>query len=540
MVAIIIPIFNATLFISDISSLGEMGSILLGVCIFFLVVAVGFIFLFFRERTGRLISERAASDKDSEAKREIERLKKESEYKVKEKLLAMREDVEKENAGARVEIRTQEKRLVKREDALDRKVDILNKKERYIEGLEKKFINRQNRIQEREREIDEIIKEERARLHEITGLSRGDAEKMLLALIEKEVTAETEALIQKMKERVKDESEKHSRHILTTTIQRLAAVHTSEIVTSTIAIPSDEMKGRIIGREGRNIRAFEKATGVDVIVDDTPGVVVVSGFDAIRREIARSSMDKLIADGRIHPARIEEVVEATSLEMEETIKKTGKDVLQEVGIHDLHPKLVNLLGRLKFRTSFGQNVLMHSLEVCHLSGMIAGELGLNVKLAKRCGLLHDIGKAIDHEVEGGHPEIGANIAQRCKERPEVVNAIAAHHEDVQPASLYAVITQAADAISASRPGARRETIEKYIKRLERLEAVATGFEGVRSAYAIQAGREIRVIVDQDRVEDGPALQLCRDIAKQIEDELSYPGEVKVTLLRETRFVEYAR
>jgi ribonuclease Y len=504
------------------------------------ILAILFLILYIRERRIRSAAERNASDKQNVVNREIERLNKETEVKHKEQFIQMRESLERENSEIRNELKNQERRLAKREDALDRKVEVMTKKEHQIDALEKKLLVRTQKIQEREAELDTVIREERERLQQIAGLSKEEAEKLLLERIEKEVSAEANALIQKISERTKEEAEKVARHVITTAIQRLAASHTSETVVSSIDIPNDEMKGRIIGREGRNIRAFEKATGVDVIVDDTPGVVVVSGFDAIRREVARRSMAKLITDGRIHPARIEEVVEQTQKEMEEIIHTTGKQVQEDMDIHDLHPKIVNLLGRLKFRTSYGQNALQHSLEVAHLCGMMAGELGLNVKLAKRCGLLHDIGKAVDHEIEGGHPEIGAGMAQRVRERAEVVNAIAAHHEDVPPESLYAVLTQAADAISASRPGARRETIDKYIKRLERLEAVATSFEGVKSAYAIQAGREIRVIVDQEKVDDGNALKLCRDIAKQIENELSYPGEVKVTLMRETRFVEYAR
>lgn len=522
------------------NALNEMGSILLGIGVGLLVAVIAFVYLFMRERAARLLAEKECADLKSELERESKRLKKEADYALKEKQLHIKEELEAQNEEIRKELKEQEKRLVKREDALDRKVDVLGKKERHIEGMEKKISSRMNRVSEREKELDRLFEQERQQLQEIAGMSREEAKALLLERLEKDVEGEASNLIKKVTERAQDEAEKRSRHILSTTIQRLAAVHTSEIVVSSIDIPSDDMKGRIIGREGRNIRAFEKATGVDVIVDDTPGVVVVSGFDSVRREVARRSMEKLIADGRIHPTRIEEVVEITNKEMENLIQKTGKEITRDMDVHDLHPRVVALLGRLKFRTSYGQNALQHSLEVAHLCGMIAGELGLNIKLAKRCGLLHDIGKAVDHEIEGGHPEIGANIAQRCKERAEVVNAIAAHHEDVAPASLYAVITQAADAISASRPGARRETIEKYIKRLERLEAVATGFEGVKSAYAIQAGREIRVIVDNDRINDDAALKLARDIAKQIEEELSYPGEVKVTLIRENRFVEYAR
>jgi ribonuclease Y len=358
--------------------------------------------------------------------------------------------------------------------------------------------------------------------------------------MEKDFEHERETMITRMVERVKDNSEERARDILASCIQRMAPSYCQEVTTSTIEIPNDEMKGRVIGREGRNIRAFEKATGVDVIVDDTPGVIIVSCFDSIRREMARRAMDKLISDGRIHPARIEEIVEKTKQEMNELIQHEGKQVVYDLNLPGVHSKIITLLGRLKFRTSYGQNVLSHVKECANLAGMIAAELGLDPQLAKRGALLHDIGKAVDHEIEGGHPEIGANIARRYDEPPEVVNAIASHHNDVPQETIYALITQAADSISGSRPGARGETLERYIKRLEKLEAVALSFQGVKSANAIQAGREIRVFVNSQRISDKKAVKLCRDIAKEIEDQLTYPGEIKVTLLRETRVVEYAR
>ena len=341
-------------------------------------------------------------------------------------------------------------------------------------------------------------------------------------------------------ERTKELSEERAKDIIATAIQRYASGHCQEITVANIEISDDAMKGRVIGREGRNIRSFEKATGVNVIVDDTPGVITVSCFDSIRREIARRAMERLIADGRIHPTRIEEIVAQTRQEIEELVQKEGKQACFDLTIVGVHPRLVTLLGRLRFRTSYGQNVLDHSREVAHLAGMIAGELGLDVKLARRCGLLHDIGKALDHEVEGGHPEIGSNLARRYDEPEEVVNAIASHHNDVPQNSIYAVITQAADAISGSRPGARGETLERYIKRLEKLETLASSFPGVKSANAIQAGREIRVIVNSQKISDNKALKLCHDIAREIEAQLTYPGEIKVTLLREVRVVEYAR
>jgi ribonuclease Y len=432
------------------------------------------------------------------------------------------------------------RKLTKREDGLDNKVDILNKKERFIERAEQDLKKRTDRLKSKGNELDKLIEEERSALHKVSGLSREEAERLLLERLEKELDREISTLVSKKMEHAREEVDRKARTIISTSIQRVAAEHTQEIVVSTIDLPNDEMKGRVIGREGRNIRAFEKATGIDLIVDDTPGVVVVSGFDSVRREMARRALEKLIADGRIHPARIEEVVEATKKEMNELLMNTGKQTCMDIDMHGLHPREIMLLGRLRFRTSYGQNVLNHSVEVAHLSSIIAAELGLDVKLAKRCGLLHDMGKAVDHEVEGGHQQIGADLARRYKEAPEVINAIAAHHEDEPAASPYAIIVQAADAISASRPGARRETLEKYIKRLERLEAVATSFDGVKNAFAIQAGREIRIMVDPERVDDPGAAKLARDIAKRIEEELAYSGEIRVTLMRETRIVEYAR
>ena len=475
-----------------------------------------------------------------DAETKADGLVKGAELKAKEEVIKRKEEIESELQDARNELRSWEKRLNKREDGLDNKVDILNKKERFIERAEQDLKNRGDRLKNKETELDKVIEEERVMLHKVSGLSREEAEKLLLAKLDSELEHETAELVAHRLEKAKEEADREARAILATSIQRVAAEHTQEIVVSTIDLPNDEMKGRVIGREGRNIRAFEKATGIDLIVDDTPGVVVVSGFDSVRREMARRALEKLIADGRIHPARIEEVVEATKKEMNELIMNTGKQICTDIDLRGLHPREIMLLGRLKFRTSYGQNVLQHSLEVSHLSGIMAAELGLDVKLAKRCGLLHDIGKAVDHEVEGGHQQIGADLARRYKEAPEVINAIAAHHEDEPATSPYAIIVQAADAVSASRPGARRETLEKYIKRLERLEGVATSFDGVKSAYAIQAGREVRIMVDPGQVDDASAAKLARGIAKRIEEELAYSGEIKVTVMRETRIVEYAK
>jgi ribonuclease Y len=476
----------------------------------------------------------------SEATTEAARLKRDADLAAKEELLRRRQELEHQAEVAQQELKEQANRLTKREDLLDRKHELMTKKEKSLDEIEDRLKQRDLELDERAKEVDRLIAQEKDTLFRITGLGPEEARQVLLTRLETEVTHEASVLVNRVVGQAQEEAERKAKEILTTAIQRCAADHTVENVVSAVDLPGDEMKGRIIGREGRNIRAFERATGIDVIVDDTPGVVVVSGFDPVRREIARRSLEKLISDGRIHPARIEEVVAEVTKEVNEVIVEAGKQASMDADVHGLNPKEIGLLGRLRFRTSYGQSVLQHSLEVAYLSSTIAGELGLDVKLAKRCGLLHDIGKAVDHEVEGGHPQIGAELARRYGEAPEVINAIEGHHEDVPATSLYTVIVGAADAISAARPGARRETLEKYIKRLQRLEELARGFEGVDSAYAIQAGREVRVIVDANKVSDKDALRVCRDIAKQIEKELSYPGEVKVTLIRETRAVEYAR
>jgi len=483
---------------------------------------------------------REAEEIIREAEAEANRIKKDAELASKEEIYQKREALEKEAQEAKHEIRDSERRLAKREDSLDRKVDLLNKKERYIENVERSLTDKRKALDSREKELTDTIEEQKATLHRIAGLSEQEARQQLLTRLETELEHECTQLQNKIIERTKEGAEQKSREIIAMAIQRCAADHTAECVVSTVELPNDDMKGRIIGREGRNIRAFERATGVDVIVDDTPGVVVVSGFDGVRREVARRSLEKLIVDGRIHPARIEEVVQSTTKEMEQVIREIGKQTTFDVGVHGLNSKEIELLGRLKYRTSYGQNVLQHSVEVATLSGIIAGELGLDVQLAKRCGLLHDIGKAIDQEMEGTHPQIGADLAKRFNEKPEVINAIAGHHDSIEPTSLYTVVVAAADAISASRPGARRESLEKYIKRLERLESIANSHSGVESAYAIQAGREIRVIVNAEKVNDKAASKVCRDIANEIQEELNYPGEVRVTLIRETRCVEYAR
>jgi ribonuclease Y len=474
------------------------------------------------------------------AEREAEDARRKSEVAAKEELHRRREEFAEETRETRTELKLLEKRLVKREDALERKGDGLGKREKYIDGLERELSKRQENVARRERDLAEVLDKQKEALYRITSLSPQEAREQLFERLERQLEREVGAVIERKTQQAKDTAEENARVILSTAIQRCAVEHTTESVVSSIDLPNDEMKGRIIGREGRNIRAFEKATGVDVIVDDTPGVVVLSAFDSVRREMARQAMEELVADGRIHPARIEEVVEKAKRKTEETIASVGKQVLFDMNVHSKNPKLTYLLGRLKYRTSYGQNVLQHSIEVAHLCSIMAAELKLDATLAKRCGLLHDIGKAVDHELEGGHPEIGALVSKRLDEDPVVVNAIAAHHEGTDPQSIYAVLVQAADAISAARPGARRESLEKYIRRLERLEDVANSFDGVDNAYAIQAGREVRVIVNSERVGDKEAAKMARDIAKQIEQELNYPGEIRITLIRETRVIDYAR
>jgi ribonuclease Y len=475
------------------------------------------------------------------AKSEALNVQRDAELRAKDELFKKREEFNKEMEQARAKFAEQERRIDKREDSLEQKHDAQMKKEKALEHAERKFKERRAELEKRHQDADNLVKQQNQKLHEISTLSREQAEKLLLERLEHELAEEVAGRIQKHEENLKATSEERAQRILATAIHRYAAEHTADTTVSTVDIPSDDMKGRIIGREGRNIRTFEKCTGVDVIVDDTPGVVIVSAFDNVRRETARLALAKLIQDGRIHPSRIEEVVAETQQEMEKHVQEVGRQACQEAGIGTLHEKLQQLLGRLKFRTSYSQNVLNHSLEVAHLCGMMADELGLDGRLARRCGLLHDVGKAADHEMEGGHPKIGAELARRYGETSkEVLHAIAGHHDDVTVDHVYTVLVAAADAISAARPGARRETLEKYVKRLEELEAVASGFPGVEHAYAIQAGREVRVIADAGHTSDSDATKMCRDIAKAIEEQLNYPGEIKVTVVRETRAVEFAR
>jgi ribonuclease Y len=485
-------------------------------------------------------AESEARDILEKAEREIENRSKEAELQLKEIELEQRKAGEAELAGQRRELHDRDRELDKRADVLENQADQLRKQERMVETTQRKLAEKIEDTNRRSEELSKLLDMHRQTLHEMTGLSREEATQRLLQLLDQELTEQTGAIISKHEKRIAEVVDAKARDVLLTTIQRYAAAHTAETTTSTVDIPNDEMKGRIIGREGRNIRAFEKATGIDVIIDDTPGVVIVSAFDPVRREIARLALSKLIADGRIHPGRIEEVVAETQAEMERHVQQEGQEAAQEAHVHGLHERLINLLGRLKFRTSYSQNVLRHSIEVAFLSGEIADEMGFDANLARRCGLLHDIGKAADHEAEGGHPKIGAELLKRYGEGPEVVHAALGHHDDIRVEYPYTVICATSDACSASRPGARRESLDRYIKRMEELEGIACDFNGVQQAFAIQAGREVRVMVSSKETSDDSAAKICRDIAKAFEERLTYPGEIKVTVLRETRVTELAR
>jgi len=468
-----------------------------------------------------------------EAEKAAEARKRETLLEAKEEVLKLRNEVERENKERRTELQRMERRLMQKEESLDRKTESMERKE---DALNKKEAEAE-RIKQ---DLNQVYNKQVAELERISGMTSDEARQILLADVEKEIQHEAAKMIKDIEEKAKEEGEKRAREIISLAIQRCAADHVAETTVAVIPLPSDEMKGRIIGREGRNIRAFETLTGIDLIIDDTPEAVILSGFDPIRREVARISLEKLIVDGRIHPARIEEMVEKAKKEVDAQIRESGEQAVFETGVHGLHPELVHLLGRLRFRTSYGQNVLKHSIEVAHLAGLMAGELGADVQLAKRSGLLHDIGKAVDHEVEGPHVTIGVDLAKKYRENADILHAIAAHHGDEDPKTIVAVLVQAADAISAARPGARRETLENYIRRLQKLEEIASTFEGVEKSYAIQAGREIRIMVKPDRVDDLGSIRLVREIAKKIEGELDYPGQIKVTVIRETRVVDYAK
>ena len=500
-----------------------------------LILGFGMGFLFRRQIAEGKIggAENKAKQIIADANKAAETKKKEALLEAKDEIHKSRTEFEREIKDRRSEMNRQERRVQQKEEALDKKAETLEKKD---EQLNKKI-----------KEVD-VLKEETLKvktaqleiLERISGLSVEEAKSYLLKNIESEVRHEAAIMIKDIESQAKEEADKKARAIISTAIQKCAADHVAEATVSVVALPNDEMKGRIIGREGRNIRALETATGIDLIIDDTPEAVVLSGFDPVRREIARMALEKLIVDGRIHPARIEETVEKARKEIDAIIKQEGEQATFDTGVHGLHPELIKLLGRMKYRTSYGQNVLKHSTEVANLAGIMAGELGVDVKLAKRAGLLHDLGKSVDHEIEGSHVDIGVDIAKKYQESPEVIHAIAAHHGDVEATTVIACIVQACDAISAARPGARRENLETYIKRLEKLEELADSFPGVEKSFAIQAGREIRIMVKPDAVKDEETVLLARDIVKKIESELEYPGQIKVNVIRETRSVDYAK
>jgi len=474
------------------------------------------------------------------AKREAENIIKSAQIDAAAETIKKREEFAAEANKTRAELHENEMRLTKREDGLDRHAEMLQQRENTLKQQQKEVDRRAHNIGLKEKQLSVLMAQQKNQLLKITAMNVEEAKDLLLKRLEDECEHEMSALIQRKVEETNETADEKSREIINSAIQRYAAEQTCEATVSTVEIPNDDMKGRIIGREGRNIRAFEKATGVDVIVDDTPGMIVVSGFNPVRREVARLSMERLIQDGRIHPSRIEELVTQTKKDVNHKLLQIGKDATVETNIRGLNNKIVSLLGALSYRTSYGQNVLRHSVEVAFLSQVMADELGLDGSLARRAGLLHDIGKAIDHDIEGNHPTIGTNYLKRFNESPVVLNAVAGHHGDIPPDNPYTPLVAAADAISASRPGARRETLERYIKRLEKLEEIAGSFKGVENAYAIQAGREIRVIVCAEEVDDESAMKIARDIAKKVEDEMTYPGEIQITLLREVRCVEYAK
>ncbi|MBC6002458.1 MAG: ribonuclease Y [Paeniclostridium sordellii] len=478
-------------------------------------------------------AEKMADDIIDKANKEAETLQKEKLLEAKEEIHKWRNEAEKENKERRIEVQRFEKRIIQKEEVLDKKLQTLENKEYVLNDKLKK-------IDKKEEQIEAIKVQQLEKLESISGITSDKAKEIILTNAERDVRREMSIMIKEIESQAKEEADKKSREIIGYAIQKCAADHVAETTVTVVNLPNDEMKGRIIGREGRNIRTLETLTGIDLIIDDTPEAVILSGFDPIRREVARIALEKLIADGRIHPARIEEMVEKARKEVDNIIKEYGEQAAFETGVHGLHPELIRLLGRLNYRTSYGQNVLKHSIEVAHIAGIMAAEIGADVKLAKRAGLLHDIGKSVDHEMEGTHVEIGMDLLRRYKESKDVIHAMSTHHGDYEPQTIEAVLVTAADAISAARPGARRETLEAYIKRLEKLEEIANSYEGVDKSFAIQAGREIRIMVKPENVSDEDIHLLARDMTKRIEDELEYPGQIKVSIIRETRAIEYAK
>jgi len=495
-----------------------------------------------RKDAGSIIrqAEELANKSIDDARRAAETITKEAELKAKDLAIQTKDEHERTTREKTKDLQNLEKRLLQKEENLDKKVAIFDQKELDILKKEQVFSQKEQDMVKRDDELKKSADVQRAKLEQISGMSAGEAKKELLNAMESEAKHDAAKMIKAIEEEARETAENKSKEIMALAIQRYAGEYVAERTVSVVPLPSDEMKGRIIGREGRNIRALEAATGIDLIIDDTPEAVILSGFNPVRREVARLSLEKLLADGRIHPGRIEEVVAKSTEEVEHSIKAAGEQAAFDLGVHGIHPEVLKLIGRLKYRTSYTQNVYLHSLEVAFLCGIMAAELGINVKQAKRAGLLHDLGKAVDHEVEGSHAVIGAELARKYGESPKIVHAIMAHHEDEKPESVLAILVQAADALSGARPGARREMMETYVKRLEDLERIATSFGGVTSSFAIQAGREIRVMVSSDQVTDGMSVVMARDIAKKIEAEMTYPGQIKVNVIRETRSVEYAR
>ena len=515
--------------------------IILTICI--LAFGLGFLLAYWIK--GKIISQKSMAAEDEaqrmlkDAKRRAETLQKEAELEAKDRLFKMKSEFDAETSEARADFKKEERRLAQKSENIEKKQDQAEKKEKEVQKREKLLKKNEDVLVQKRKECDALMEEQKVQLEKISSLTADQAKELLIRAMENEARFEGAKKIKRIENEAKEEADKRAKKIIASAIQRYSGDFVAERTVSVVELPSDEMKGRIIGREGRNIRALEAATGIDLIIDDTPEAVVLSGFNPVRREVARLSLIRLISDGRIHPARIEDIVEKVSREVEITIKEAGEQAAFDLGVHGINAELIKILGRLKFRTSYAQNVLQHSVEVGFLCGIMASELGLNANMAKRMGLLHDIGKAVDHEVEGPHAVIGSKLAKKYGESSKIINAIAAHHEDVPPVSVYDLLVQAADSLSGARPGARKELLENYVKSLEELEKIATSFQGVSNAYAIQAGRELRVIVEGDKMSDENSILLSRDIAKKIEETLTFPGQIKVVVIRETRAVEYA-